>query len=298
MKNKLFSTALLVLMIAALMIFTAGCSSEAEGISEEAAARIAELEQENAALQSQLAELTAKLDGMKQKASLQDWSLDAEAWADGNGATVTFTAMPNTYAEGMKAALSVRMGDLEAESTNCVWDGTAFSGSVELSAADGYSYYCVLTNPDGSQAELELNSPANTTNEMLVQLGSSLNAYANLVVESWEVSTSALNIKSGFVQAQMPRLAFEGASSSISKADLVLQLNGEEISRQAITLSEGEGEGSFETTITDISFTMPAMQDDYQLELWVEVTLSNGNVVSVVGGSWYYNNGELQLVVG
>ena len=298
MKNKLFSTALLVLMIAALMIFAAGCSSENDGASDEAAARIAELEQENAALKSQLEELTAQLDGMKQKASLKDWSLDAEAWADGNGATVTFTATPDNYVDGMKAALSVRMGDLEAESTNCVWDGTAFTGSVELGAADGYGYYCVLTNLDGSQEEAELNSPANTTDELLVNLGSSLTAYTNLVVEDWESTDSALNIKSGYIQAQLPRLSFNGAASGVSKTELVLHLNGEEIDRQEVALTAGEGEGSFETAVSGSTFSMPAMQDDYQLDLWVEVTLTSGNVISAVGGSWYYNSGDLQLVVG
>lgn len=296
MKKKLFSTVLLVLMIAALMIFTAGCSSEEP--SDDSAARIAQLEQENAALQAQVEELTAALDRMQQKVALQNWSLNAAAWSDGNGATVTFTASPVSYVDGMRAALSVRMGDLEAESTNCVWDGTVFTGSVELSAADGYSYYCVLTNLDGSQEEIELNSPAQVTDEMLVYLGSSLTAYANLVVEDWEASDTALNIKSGYIQAQMPRMTFNGMNINVTRADLVLHLNGEEVSRQEIALEAGEGDGSFETALTGVSFAMPVMEEDYQLDLWLEATLSTGSMVSSNGGSWYNNNGELQLVVG
>jgi hypothetical protein len=75
-------------------------------------------------------------------------------------------------------------------------------------------------------------------------------------------------------------------------------LNSEEISRQAVSLEVGEGTGSYEAALSGISFEMPAMEDDYQLNLWLEVTLNTGNTLSVSGGSWYRSNGELQLVVG
>lgn len=298
MKKKFFSTALLMLMIAALMIFAAGCGSEPDNSADDSAARIAELEQENAALRDQLNILTAELDSAKQAVSLQDWVMEAKAWSDGNGATVSFTAAPVNYVDGMKAALSIRMGDLEAESTNCVWDGAAFTGSVELSAADGYSYYCVLINPDGTQNEVELNSPDNVTNETLVYLGSSLSAYANLVVEDWEVTNTSLILKSGYVHAQMPQLTFNDAAPDISASSLVLKLNNEEVSRKDLALEPGEGSGSYEATLNGLSFAMPTMQDDYQLDLWLELALSTGNTVTVSGGSWYSSNGQLQLVVG
>lgn len=296
MKKNIFSTMLVILMAAALMLFAAGCDSgEAAAESD---ARIAALEQENADLRAQLEELTAEMDRMKQRAALQDWNLDANAWVDGNGATVSFTATPVNYVEGLRAALSVRMGDLEAEGTNCVWDGTSFTGSVELGAADGYSYYCVLTNLDGSQEEIQLDSPENTANDLLVNLGSALSAYANLVVEDWEVAGSSLNIRSGYIQVQMPRMTFNDMTTSVSQADLVLQLNGEEIGRQAVTLEAGEGSESYEATVSGATFAMPALEEDYQLNLWLEVTLSTGSTLTVSGGSWYSNNGELQLVVG
>ena len=301
MKKNLFSIMLLIVMIAGLMVSATGCNAEDETAVDEAALRIAELEQENAALRAQVEELTAAMDREANRlnlaGALQDWSLAADAWADGNGATVTFTATPAAYAEGLRAALSVRMGDLEAESTNCVWNGTSFVGSVELGAADGYSYYCILTSLDGSQEEIVLNSPDSITNETLVYLGSNLNAYANLIVEDWEATASNLVIKSGYIRAQMPRLTASG-TASVSKASLILKLNGEETSRMDLNLPAGEGDGSYEMALTETSFTMPAMADDYQLDLYLEVTLSTGNTMEVVGGSWYSNNGELLLVVG
>ena len=298
MNKKLISTALLMVMILSLVLLSVGCGAKNPAAADDSAALIASLEQENAALKAQLDELSAQLNRTKQKASLQDWSMDAKAWSDSNGATVTFTASPIAYVEGQKAALSVRMGDLEAESTNCIWDGTVYTGSVELAAADGYSYFCVLTSADGSQQELELNSPENITNETLVNLGSNLSAYANLVVEDWAATTSSLTIKSGYVQVQMPRLTFNNMNANVSSAALVLKLNNEEVSRQAITLEAGEGTNSFEAALSGNTFTMPTLEDDYQLDLWLEVSLNTGNTVSVSGGSWYNSDGQLQLVVG
>lgn len=294
MKKNVFSILMVIIMTAALLVSFTGCSNTAD---EESTARIAELEAENAALQAQIAELTTEIENMKQRAALETWTLEATPWNDGNGATVTFTATPVNYVEGQKAALSVRMGDLEAESTNCVWDGTAFTGSVELGAADGYGYYCILTSLDGTQEEIKLNTPDSVTNETLVYLGSNLNAYANMIVEDWEATASNLVIKSGYIQVQMPRLTASG-TASVSKASLILKLNGEETSRMDLTLAAGEGDGSYELALEETSFTMPAMEDDYQLDLYLEVTLSTGNTIQVVGGSWYSNNGELLLVVG
>lgn len=292
MKKNLFTVLLVVLMIAALMVSFTGCS----GQDEESAARIAQLEQENAALQAQLEEINAEMDRMKQRAALQTWTLNATAWNDGNGATVTFNAIPVNYVDGQRAALSVRMGDLEAESTNCIWDGSAFTGSVELGAMDGYSYYCILTSLDGSQEEIELNTPDNVTNESLVYLGSSLTSYANLLVEDWEATDATLTVKSGYAQVQLPRLA--AITPSLSSAALVLSLNGEEVERQVLTMPAGEGEGSYELALSGNSFSMPAMEDDYQLEVLLEVVLNTGSTVTVSGGSWFCNDGELIMVVG
>ena len=294
MKKNVFSILMMIVMIVALLASFAGCSKAPD---EASAARIAELEAQNAALQAQITALTNEIDTMKQRAALKDWTLDATPWNDSNGATVTFAATPVNYVEGQKAALSVRMGELEAESTNCIWNGTTFVGSVELGAADGYSYYCILTSLDGSQEEIALNTPDNITNDALVYLGTNLSAYANLIVEDWEVKGNNLVLKSGYIQAQMPRLTASGAAS-VSKSALVLKLNGTETSRVDLTLPAGEGDGSYEMALTETALAMPTMSDDYQLDLYLEVVLSTGNTLQTVGGSWHSNNGELLLVVG
>ena len=294
MKKNLFFRLLVLVLAAAMTLSLTACG----GADEESAQRIAELEQENEELRQQVEELTAQLEKMGSRVELAAWTLDAAPWSDGNGATVSFTATPVEYIEGQSAALSIRMGELEAEGATCSWNGTAFEGTVELSAADGYGYYCVLTNPDGTSEEVALATPENGQKEELVQLGTHLTAYANLIVDSWTASEGALKLDSGFVQVQTPRLTVAQTTVTLSSADLVFRLNGEELSRQALTLPEGEGEGSYELALTDISFALPAMEEDAQLDLWLEVSLSSGQAVSVAGGSWYYNGGELLMVVG
>ncbi len=297
MKKNLISTVLLITLVAALMVSFTACGAQDPDSND----KIAELEQQNAQLQAQIDQLTAQKDNSTQTSqvpALKDWALDASVWTDNNGATVTFSATPVSYAEGQKAALSVRMGELEAESTNCVWNGSAFTGSVELSAADGYSYYCIITSPEGIQEEIELTSPANPTHDLLVHLGTNLAAYANLVVEEWSADSTVLTIRSGYIQAQMPKMTGDGSAPTASKAELVLKLSGETVSRQEVTLEAGEGPGSYAATLSNCTFAMPAMADDHQLDLWLEVTLNTGSTVSVAGCSWYNSDGSLQMVVG
>ena len=44
---------------------------------------------------------------------------------------------------------------------------------------------------------------------------------------------------------------------------------------------------------------MPQMEDDYQLDLMLVVTLSDGTQLPASnGGSWFYNNNELKMAAG
>ena len=261
---------------------------------------LAQLQQENAALQAQVNDLTNQLASMKQKASLETWTMDVIPWPGNTGANVTISAIPKAHVDGQSATISVQLNGLEAESVPCAWDGTAYTATVELHAADGYSYYCILTSLDGSQEQIALNTPENPTEDSLIYLASYLNAYANMIVDGdgWKADKKKLTISSGYIQVQMPQLTMGSDSVTIEKAELVLKLSGEETDRQSITLPKGEGEGSYEMAVTDLSFEMPKMADDHQLDLWLEVTLSDGQTLSTCGGSWYYSNGDLVLAVG
>lgn len=286
MNKKFFTTMLLIWMTVSMMVLTAGCGAQ-NGEPQETTLQPAQTE-----------ETEPEFSGESGEDFIREWQLDAKAWSDGNGATVNFSVVPVNYVDGQRAALSVRVGELEAENTNCNWDGTSYTGSVELSGVDGYGYYLVLTDPNGVSIELELASPEYVTDETLVYLGTSLSTYANMVVEDWEANASALRILSGYIHAQMPRLTYNNVAVSVNEAALVLKRDNEEVERKAVELMAGEGSGSYEMTITDQTFSMPSMEEDSQLDLWLEISLNTGDTISVSGGSWYSIDGQLQLAVG
>ncbi len=279
-------------MIIAVMLLIAllltGCGGSAD---------VSQLEQDIDALQHQVDALSARLDALEENSGLLDWNLNASAWADNSGASVTLTASPLAYHEGQSALFSVRLGSQEIASVPCQWDGSVYTGTVDLTAADGYSYYCTLISANDSREQVALNTPENPVFDTLVYMETGLTAYCNMIVEAWENEGGNLSITSGYVQTQLPRIA-AGDGVQFAGAQLTLRLNGEVVESQPLELPQGEGEGSYEAVLSGISFQMPKMEDDYQLELILEVSLSDGQTLTASGGSWYYNGGEMLMVVG
>lgn len=283
MKKNLFRILMVTLMAAALLVTFTGCGDD----------RTAELESENAALRKEVEVLTAQVEELMQAIGLKDWNTKASAWSDGSGANIQFSATPLQYTEDQGAALVVMLGGQEATSVDCAWDGTNYVATVDLAAMDGYSYYFVLSSTDGIQKLYPLNVSAD-----LMDLGSSLTSYCTLMVEDYEASDSKLTLTSGYIQVQLPRISATGESITCVSAELILQLNGEDVERQSISLSTGEAAGSYALDLSGVSFAMPEMEDDYQLDLWLEVTQSDGQTCTASGGSWCYFDGSLDLFVG
>lgn len=286
MKKRAMSLILAVLMLTALT----ACGGDAD--------RIAALEAENAALKAQVEELTGKLQIAGSSAGLSDWSFEAFAWSSSNGANVTFTGIPVSYTEGQSAQFSAWLeGDLIA-STPCEWNGTGYVGVLDLNAADGYCYYCTITAPDGTQTEVELNTPKSTTDETLVDMESSLNSYCGMMVEESALEGNTLTIASGYAQVQLPRIGLTTEDVTISSAQLILESAGKEIARCDLSMVPGETPDRYAAEIAGIHFTIPTMEDDQQMDIRMEVALSDGQTLSSSGGSWFFHGGELVLVVG
>ena len=286
MKKRVISLILALVMLAALT----ACGNDSD--------RIAQLEAENAALKAQVAELTAKLDNAVSFASLSDWDFDAYAWSSNNGVSVTFTGTPVSYAEGQKARFSAWLeGELVAEE-DCTWDGTNFVGTLDLNAADGYCYYCTITDETGNTTEVELNTPKNPTDETLIDMETSLTAYCGMMVEDSDFEGSTLTIVSGYAQVQLPKIGQTVEDVTCTGGRLVLEYAGQEVARFDLTLVPGESADRYAAEIAGIQFTIPSMKDDEQLDIRMEVTLSDGQVLTTAGGSWFFNDGELYLVVG
>lgn len=226
--------------------------------------------------------------------SLESWEMSAAVWSSSNGATVTFTGHPRAYEQGQSAAFVVRLEGKEVENVSCNWDGSYYTATVDLEAADGYEYECVLFPPQGVGEHYTLSDAYNT----LVYMKQSLDAYCNLYISDFKEENGNFVVTAGFASVQLPQLTTAGTTVSFQKAQLIFMLNGETIESKDIDLPQGEGQGSYESSLSNISFTMPQMDDDYQLDLTLEVTLNNGEELSANGGSWFYNNGALNMAAG
>lgn len=229
---------------------------------------------------------------------LQSWEMSATTWSSPNGATVHVTAVPNSHSDDQYAVFTVRLEGDDVQNIPCEWDGTAYTASAELNAADGYCYYVTLTTVDGEQAEIAVNTPAAPIDEALINMQSALNSYCHLLVESSDADSSKLTITGGSVQIQPPQIANNGEKITCAEAVLVLNFNGQEADRKVLSLSEPGQGGLYTLSIADIRFDIPEMEDDQQLSLQLDVTLSNGQTLTDANGTWFYDDGSLVSAVG
>ena len=286
----------LVAVVLVLAMVMAGCGSKSAD-TETPEQQLAALRQENEQLRSQIDILTRQLESL-QSAILTDWSLNALASSDRTSATITFTAVPATEAEGQTLSLIVNLNGLGAESVPCTMDGSRYTATVELPAADGYSFYCLITGSTGTQQQIPLITPDNPGDGSLMDLGSSMNAYCSLFVDSWNYADGKLTLDNAFAQAQMPKISTGGNDVTATGAALVFLHNGQELERKEVTLAEGAGAGSYEATISSLSFSTPKLEDDHQRDLQLVVTLSDGSTLTYDGCSWFVNDGALNPVMG
>ncbi|MBQ9148025.1 MAG: hypothetical protein IJX69_00465 [Oscillospiraceae bacterium] len=224
-------------------------------------------------------------------------SLSAAVWADGQGADVTLILEPATYTEGDSAQFQVYLGQELAADLTCVWNGRTYTATAQLPAANGYTYTCSLTGTDGTGISDTISSPENPVATELVYLGDALRAYCNLIPEDWTAADGILTITAAHIQAQLPQLSVSD-SLSCGEARLVLRLGEEAVESQSVTLAPGEGSRSFEATAENIAFSLPELGEGDSLELWLEVSLSDGQVLRACGASWYMTEGRLHMAAG
>lgn len=233
-----------------------------------------------------------------QPLGLASWEMSATTWSSPNGATVNLTAVPTRRSDGDNAAFVVRLEGEEIASTACDFDGSRYTASLDLNAADGYCYYVVLSAKDGTRTEVAVNTPTSPTDETLIDMEASLNSYCSIVVTDCSFDGKWLTITNGQVQIQPPRIANGGETVLCSEAVLVLSRNGDIIDSVSLALPDPGVNGGYDLQITTSSFQIPEMEDDQQLALRLDVTLTNGQALTAPGGTWFYNDGQLLLAVG
>lgn len=233
-----------------------------------------------------------------QPLSLTSWNMSASTWSSPNGATVHINATPNAYAEGQKADFVVRLESDDITSIPCQWDGTNYTASADLNAANGYCYYVVLTAADGTVTECAVNTPAAPVNEALINMEAALASYCSVTIEESEIADNKLNLANCKVQVQAPTITNEGETISCKKAYLILSFNEEELAKVEVNLEETATAGLFEAAVSGITFDIPALENDQKVVLSVNAALSNGQALSAFGGEWVYNEEGLLPVVG
>lgn len=275
MKRKLIC-ALLVLTVAVSVL--AGCGSQRPDQGEN--------------------DVEATLTVPKADIDLSAFSLSTTTWSSPNGLTVNLTAVPSVHEEGQSAAFLVRLNGVEEASVPCEWNGSDYTASVDLNAADGYNYYVVVTTAEGAQAEIPVNTPDNLYDATLINLATALNAYCDVTVDTSSYADNVLTIEGGMAQVQTPRISSDGQSVTCTSASLVLTFNGESVSSQPLNLTEAELPGSYMQELSSLTFSIPTMVEGQTLELRMDATLSDGQQLTAPGGSWTFSGGTLMSTVG
>ena len=270
-------------LILALAVALTACGGEQAPVETTAAAAT-----ETAAVTTVPVETTAP-----QPLTLTGWNMTASTWSSPNGATIHIAATPNYYSENAKAEFVVRLESEDIASIPCQWDGTNYVASADLNAANGYSYYVLLTAADGKAEEIPVNTPEVPGNESFINMAAALESYCSVTVEESAFEEGKLILSGGKVQVKTPTITNEGETITCQEAVLVLELNGEQLSKQALTLAETETEGIWEAALDNISFDLPEMESNQKVEMTLNVTLTNGQSLTAFGGNWSYSDESL-----
>jgi len=230
---------------------------------------------------------------------LVGWTMDATTWSSPNGATINLIATPIGYTEGYGANFIVRLEGEEIANVPCQWDGSNYTASAELNAEDGYCYYLFMTAADGTTLEIPVNTPNEPKDETLIDLASSLNAYCSVTVNTSELKEDKLVVTDGAAQVQLPRITTTEGTVTCTQAVMVLSYNGSDVSLEKVAIGEADETRLCHADLKGLSFSVPAgIEDDHQLSLRLEVTLSNQQILTVPAGTWFYLDGNLLLAVG
>ena len=291
MKSNFLTT--LALILAAVSLAVSGLTLAL--LPEDQTHLINDLYQENNELRARIEELGSLLDQQQTDVVLTDWNLEVRPWADSTGAEILLTATPAKFDTGMTAILEVWLGDQLAASEACLWDGIRLTAEVSLSAAEGYSYYLKL-GEGASLQNLPLSTPDNPVFDLPVYLESSLSAFCNLLAGDSHAAEGILTVNDLYAQVRLPQAG--PGDITILSAQLLLRRNGSDAVRMEIQLQPGEVPSDYDAVIDQLDLPVGTLNAGDNLELYLEVKLSDGRNLSVFGISWHYDGTTLISAVG
>lgn len=249
------------------------------------AALIDALMAQNQNLQEQIDALSAQDGNISQNAPA---TLTAVGWPDGRGADITMTLEDDP---GEEALLRVMAGSMVLAEVPCQWDGAAWTATAGIEAGNGYTYSLVV----GSEART-LASPENPAYPELVNLADALIAYCNLVVGEWEVREDVLTLGPCYAHIQYPQLG--GSNIRCVQASLVLKHGETVLDTVPVTDLLQDAEGGCEGQIDAASFSLPELEEGEEVALWLEATLTDGQVLDVCAATWYAMRSGFSMAAG
>lgn len=283
MKNKTFTAVLALMLAVALMLSFTACGSK-------------EAPETEAPTEATAAKPLPTVSG--QTGELASYTMTAAAWSSSNGATISFSAVPENHEDGQSVIFLARLNDEEADRVTCDWDGTTYTAQLDLNAADGYFYYCILVAPNGDELEVGINTPENMASPELISLATALESFCTITLNETKAEGDTLTISDGYFQVQLPLVTRTGEPVSIASVKLTLVSGDTEIASQALETPAEISDLFCQGKLSGISFSIPELEEDQQLVLSLEVALSDGQVLTTTGGNWHYAGGELLGVVG
>lgn len=123
------------------------------------------------------------------------------------------------------------------------------------------------------------------------------NPTAELVIWEWSMEENMLTVNGAF--ARVMNLPMEGdAPVTPESCAVVITHNDEEIFRETWELFPGEADNSLERQLEFFGTELPAMEDGDILDVYLEVIMPDGTVVTSWGAAWDYAQGKLSMNVG
>ena len=113
--------------------------------------------------------------------------------------------------------------------------------------------------------------------------------YCELRVDNWSQKNGTLTVDA-FAQASLPAGIAATGRIELWRGNAV-------ISAEPITLGAGETAGFLDATAS-LSFHIPALEADEELELWLIVEPEGLNTLFTCGAGWYSEGGQLMLIAG
>lgn len=235
-------------------------------------------------ISGQLGDVFDRLEELAQgERLLSEYSFEVEGWQDLTGATVRFTAIPRTTRAGDQAWLSVRRDGQEVTSTMCTMDGGAYTASVELPAANGYSYYFQVVHTGGDSSQQVLTGAYDCAN-----LATGLRGQFHPHFSQTKYNREVMTVTGLGLFFQEPYLMPEGEELSFRELTLLVTYDDGQVLRIPV-VRDGvmDPDGTYVKNGWDLMWNQITLDFEFPwewkagatAELSVEAVLSNGVTV-------------------